>query len=158
MKRPIVLHVNGRDQALLVEPDTPLVHALRDELGLTGARRGCETSYCGACTVLLDGMAIHSCSILAVAARGQEITTIEGLARGAALHPVQQAFIERGAIQCGYCTPGMILAAVALLNENPAPTEAEVREYLTGNLCRCTGYVKIVDAVLAAGRAMSTEH
>ncbi|MDO8689893.1 MAG: (2Fe-2S)-binding protein, partial [Dehalococcoidia bacterium] len=124
---------------------------------LTGCRRGCDSGYCGCCTVLLNGKTVHSCSVLAVAADGAQVLTIEGLARDGRLHPVQAAFIEHGAIQCGFCTPGMILSAVALLAENPRPSEADVRAYLSGNLCRCTGYVRIVQAVLAAAATIRGE-
>lgn len=150
MRQSISLQVNGESHKLEVPPNRLLLDVLRDDIGLTGARRGCEDSICGACTVLLNGRAVHACSVLAVRASGQKILTIEGLADKDKLHPLQEAFIQRGAIQCGYCTPGMILAAKALLSENPHPTEHEVRWGLIGNLCRCTGYVKIVEAVLAA--------
>lgn len=155
MKRLIQMTVNGEPCELAVEPWRTLLDVLRDDLGLTGAKKGCDRGDCGACTVLLDGRPVTSCMILAVQAAGHAIITIEGLAdlSHAPLHPLQQAFIEHGAIQCGFCTPGMILAAAALLAENPQPTAAEVREALAGNLCRCTGYVKIVDAVLAAAEA-----
>lgn len=154
MKQSISLEVNGESYRLDVTPNRLLLDILRDNLGLTGARRGCEDSICGACTVLLNGRAVHACSILAVRAAGEKILTIEGLAENGKLHPLQEAFIQHGAIQCGYCTPGMILAAKALLSENPQPTEHEVRWSLTGNLCRCTGYVKIVEAVLAAASGL----
>jgi aerobic carbon-monoxide dehydrogenase small subunit len=133
-----------------VEPRLLLVHYLRDRLGRTGTPIGCDTSNCGACTVHLDGKAVKSCTILAVQADGAEVTTIQGLAEDGEWHPVQKAFHERHALQCGYCTPGMIMAAVDLLRDNPSPTEDEVREGLEGNLCRCTGYQNIVDAVLQA--------
>lgn len=154
MQQRICLQVNGERYELEVAPNRLLLDVLRDELGLTGARRGCEDSICGACTVLLDGQSVHACSVLAVRASGHSILTIEGLAHNGELHPLQEAFIQHGAIQCGYCTPGMILAAKALLAENPRPTEQEVRSGLIGNLCRCTGYVKIVEAVLAAARRL----
>jgi carbon-monoxide dehydrogenase small subunit len=144
------LSVNGQVQTCEVEPRTLLVHFLRETLGLTGTHVGCETSACGACTVWLDGAAVKSCTILAVQADGGEVTTIEGLAAGPELHPVQQAFWECHGLQCGFCTPGMVMAAADLLKSNPKPTEAEVREGLKGNLCRCTGYQHIVDAVLKA--------
>ena len=150
MKQSISLEVNGESYKLEVSPNRLLLDVLRDDLGLTGARRGCEDSICGACTVLLDCQAVHACSVLAVRASSQRILTIEGLAQDGKLHPLQEAFIQYGAIQCGYCTPGMILAAKAFLGENPHPTEHEVRWGLIGNLCRCTGYMKIVEAVLAA--------
>jgi aerobic carbon-monoxide dehydrogenase small subunit len=133
-----------------VEPRLLLVHYLRDRLGRTGTPVGCDTSNCGACTIHLDGKAVKSCTVLAVQAAGGEVTTIQGLADGGEWHPVQKAFHERHALQCGFCTPGMIMAAVDLLKDNPTPTEDEVREGLEGNLCRCTGYQNIVDAVLQA--------
>lgn len=140
-----------------VDPGVMLLDLLRDHVELTGCRRGCDSGYCGCCTVLLNGKTVHSCSVLAVAADGAQVQTVEGLARDGRLHPVQEAFIEHGAIQCGFCTPGMILSAVALLAENPRPNEADVRAYLSGNLCRCTGYVRIVQAVLAAAATMRGE-
>ncbi len=142
--------VNGTSQEHDVEPRLLLVYYLREVLGLTGTNVGCDTSSCGACTVLLDGESVKSCTLLAVQADGRAITTIEGLAQGDQLHPVQAAFREHHALQCGYCTPGMVMAAVSLINEHPNLTEAEVREGLEGNLCRCTGYHNIVQAVLAA--------
>lgn len=153
-RQRISLQVNGESYELEVPSNRLLLDVLRDDLGLTGARRGCEDSFCGACTVLLNGQAVHTCSVLAVRASGHNILTIEGLAQRGKLHPLQEAFIQDGAIQCGYCTPGMILAATALLSENPEPTEQEVRWGLIGNLCRCTGYVKIVQAVLAAAKKL----
>jgi len=148
MKRIVHLVVNGDQVEVAVEPSTLLLDLLRDSLGLTGARRGCETSYCGACTVLVDGQAAHSCSILAVLVGERKITTIEGLAQGSKLDPLQESFIEHNGFQCGYCTPGMILAGKALLLENPNPTEADIRRAIDGNLCRCTGYVKIINAII----------
>jgi aerobic carbon-monoxide dehydrogenase small subunit len=142
--------VNGVEQSNEVEPRLLLVHYLRDVVGLTGTNVGCDTSSCGACTVHLNGEAVKSCTVLAVQADGQAVKTIEGLADGDQLHPMQQAFREQHGLQCGFCTPGMVMAAVSLLDENPNPTEAEVREGLEGNLCRCTGYHNIVKAVLAA--------
>jgi len=139
--------VNGARTAADVEPRTLLVHHLREELGLTGTHVGCDTSNCGACTVHLDGAAVKSCTVLAVQADGREVTTIEGLADGDEWHPVQRGFHECHGLQCGYCTPGMVMAAVALLAENPDPTEEEIRSDLEGNLCRCTGYQMIVDSV-----------
>ena len=150
MKKELKLTVNGESYQLMIEPNTLLIDVLNRELSWTGPKRGCDSSSCGACTIILDGKAVRSCSILAVQANGREITTIEGLADGGKLHPLQQAFIDYGAVQCGFCTPGQIMSAKALLDENPTPTEDEVREALRGNLCRCTGYVKIVEAVLAA--------
>ena len=150
----ISLRVNGNAVAGDVEPRTLLVHHLRDALGLTGTNVGCDTSSCGACTVLVDGLSVKSCTVLAVQADGSEITTIEGLADAdGTLHPVQEAFREHHGLQCGYCTPGMVMAAVSLIDENPTPTERDVREGIEGNLCRCTGYHNIVQAVLAASRA-----
>ncbi len=154
-KVSVRLTVNGAGHDLEVEPRLLLVHALRDHLGLTGTHVGCDTSNCGACTVHLDGEAVKSCTVLAVQADGAEVTTIEGLAPGGELHPVQEAFWNDHALQCGYCTPGMIMAAAALLQENPTPTEAEVRHALEGNLCRCTGYHNIVRAVLDAAKVKS---
>ena len=149
----ISITVNGSETRHDVEPRTLLVHHIRDTLGLTGTNIGCDTSSCGACTVHLDGEAVKSCTILAVQADGCRITTIEGLAPSAEeLHPMQQAFREHHGLQCGYCTPGMVMAATSLLDEIPDPTEAQVREGLEGNLCRCTGYHNIVQAVLAAAK------
>ena len=150
----VSLEVNGTQYEREVEPRLLLVHFLRDELGLTGTHVGCDTSNCGACTCHLDGEAVKSCTVLAVQADGAQVTTIEGIGREDALHPMQEAFWEQHGLQCGYCTPGMIMAAVDLLNRNPDPSEQQVREALAGNLCRCTGYEKILDAVrLAAARA-----
>jgi carbon-monoxide dehydrogenase small subunit len=155
MARPIrvSLTVNGVPRSLEVEPRLLLVHLLRDQLGLTGTHVGCDTSNCGACTVHLDGEAVKSCTVLAVQADGAAVTTIEGLGSEGALHPMQEAFWEHHGLQCGYCTPGMIMAAADLVTRNPDPTEEEVREALAGNLCRCTGYHNIVKAVLAAAQA-----
>jgi aerobic carbon-monoxide dehydrogenase small subunit len=149
----VTMKVNGTTQSHEVEPRTLLVHYLRDSCGLTGTNIGCDSSSCGACTVHLNGEAVKSCTVLAVQAEGDDIKTIEGLADGETLHPMQQAFHECHALQCGYCTPGMVMAAVSLLDEIPDPTERQVREGLEGNLCRCTGYHNIVKAVLqcAAG-------
>jgi len=146
------LQVNGEDHDVEVEARLLLVHLLRDKLGLTGTHVGCDTSNCGACTVHLDGRAVKSCTILAVQADGAEVTTIEGLGGEGDLHPMQTAFWENHGLQCGYCTPGMIMAATDLLKRNPDPSEEEVREALEGNLCRCTGYHNIVKAVLAAAK------
>ena len=150
MKQLLRLRVNEEDFEVYVEPWKTLLEVLRDELELTGTKVGCSSGRCGACTVLIDGKAVKSCLILAPQAKGRDILTIEGLAQNGQLHPLQQAFIDYFALQCGYCTPGMILAAKALLDENPNPTEEEVKEALYGNLCRCTGYVKIMEAILAA--------
>jgi aerobic carbon-monoxide dehydrogenase small subunit len=144
------LNVNGTEHSLEVEPRLLLVHALRDQLGLTGTHVGCDTSNCGACTIHLNGEPVKSCTVLAVQADGAEVTTIEGLGTEENLHPMQEAFWNNHGLQCGYCTPGMIMSATALLAENPDPTEAEVRHALEGNLCRCTGYHNIVKAVLDA--------
>jgi carbon-monoxide dehydrogenase small subunit len=146
------LRVNGVEHELEVEPRLLLVHALRDRLGLTGTHVGCDTSNCGACTVHLDGKAVKSCTVLAVQADGEEITTIEGMASDGELHPLQEAFWNDHGLQCGYCTPGMIMASAGLLAENPNPTEQEVRHALEGNLCRCTGYHNIVKAVMDAAK------
>ena len=151
MSQKIKFIVNGVMEEVNVEPGWSLAYVLREVLNLMGTKVGCETGNCGTCTVLVDGKAIKSCLFLAVKAKGKEIVTIEGLmGKDGGLHPLQEAFMEHFAVQCGYCTPGMILSAKALLDENPNPTEEEVRRGLSGNLCRCTGYVKIVEAVLAA--------
>ena len=150
----VSLTVNGEKQEHEVEPRLLLVHYIREVVGLTGTNIGCDTSSCGACTVLVNGESVKSCTMLAVQADGAEITTIEGLAEGDHMHPMQEAFREHHALQCGYCTPGMVMAAVSLLKEHPNPTESEVREGLEGNLCRCTGYVNIRRAVHRAARAM----
>ncbi len=147
---PVRLVVNGEAHELEVEPRLLLVHALRDHLGLTGTHVGCDTSNCGACTVHLDGQAVKSCTVLAVQADGAEVTTIEGLGSPDKLHPVQEAFWQHHGLQCGYCTPGMIMAGADLLNRNPDPSEEEVRRALEGNLCRCTGYHNIVKAIMSA--------
>jgi aerobic carbon-monoxide dehydrogenase small subunit len=151
--RTITVSVNGQQHTAEVEPRQALVYFLREQLGLTGTNVGCDTSSCGACTVLLDGESVKSCTVLAVQADGREATTIEGLAENGQLHPMQQAFHEHHGLQCGFCTPGMVMAAVSILRENPSPSEDEVRHALEGNLCRCTGYHNIVKAVLAAAEA-----
>ena len=151
--RRITLTVNGIRREEEVEPRQLLVYLLREPFGLTGTNVGCDTSSCGSCTVLIDGESVKSCTVLAVQAEGAEITTIEGLATNGELHPVQRAFHEQHGLQCGYCTPGMVLATVSLLAEHPNPSEAEIREQLEGNLCRCTGYHNIVKAVQAAATA-----
>lgn len=148
--------INGERHSHDVEPRLLLVHYLRDVVGLTGTHVGCETSLCGACTVMLDGQAVKSCTLLAVQGNGAEITTIEGLAENGELHPVQEGFWECHGLQCGFCTPGMIIAAHQLLERNSRPTEAQIRRSIEGNLCRCTGYQHIVDAVQHAARAMRT--
>ncbi|MBI2917146.1 MAG: (2Fe-2S)-binding protein [Chloroflexi bacterium] len=155
MKQLISLKVNGTTHEVAVEPYWTLLNVIRDHLGLTGTKRGCDSGDCGACTVIMNGKPVNSCLVLAVDARDRDILTIEGLAQDGKLHPLQEAFIEKGGIQCGYCTPGMIMMAKALLDENPRPTEAQVRQAIAGNLCRCTGYVKIVEAILAASEAMT---
>jgi carbon-monoxide dehydrogenase small subunit len=149
----VSLTVNGERREAEVEPRQLLVYFLRDGLGLTGTNVGCDTSSCGACTVLLDGESVKSCTVLAIQADGSEVTTIEGLAKDGELHVVQQAFHEQHGLQCGYCTPGFVMATVSLLQENPSPSEGEIRKALEGNLCRCTGYHNIVRAVEAAARA-----
>jgi carbon-monoxide dehydrogenase small subunit len=151
---PITLTVNGRSISAEVEARMTLADFLREQLGLTGTKLGCEYGVCGSCTVLWDGAAVRSCLVLAAQADGANLTTIEGLATGEAMHPVQQAFWEHHGLQCGFCTPGMVLTAVALLEENPDPSEEEIREALSGNLCRCTGYQNIVRAVRAAAEQM----
>lgn len=155
---PITLTVNGVRHDAIVEPRTLLVYFLRDHLSLTGTHVGCDTSQCGACTIHLNGRAVKSCTVLAVQANGAAITTIEGLARDAALHPVQEGFHEKHGAQCGYCTPGMIMTAVDLLNRNPNPTESEIKHALEGNLCRCTGYINIVEAVKWAAEKIGGSH
>jgi len=153
MKQAISINVNGVDHAREVEPRLLLVHYLRDVLGLTGTHIGCESSICGACTVLLDGQAVKSCTMFAVQADGANVTTIEGLAANGKLHPVQEGFWEKHGLQCGYCTPGMIMASAQLIDRNPNPSREEIRHGLEGNLCRCTGYQHIVEAVeYAAGK------
>ncbi len=144
--------VNGEEVMGWVEPRRTLLDFLRDDLNLTGTKKGCDLGNCGACTVLMDGKPTNSCLVLAVEAEGRKILTIEGLSEGTTLHPIQEAFIQHGAVQCGYCTPGMILSTKALLNENPHPTEEEVRIAIAGNLCRCTGYKKIVQAILSLAK------
>ena len=155
MKRSITLHVNGVARTAEVEPRALLAYVLRDQLDLTGTHIGCDTSQCGACTVHVDGQAMKSCTMLAVQAEGREITTIEGLARDGALHPLQQAFWEKHGLQCGFCTPGMIMAAYQMLERYPKPTEEQIRHQLEGNLCRCTGYHNIVKAIEWASEHMA---
>ena len=150
----IQLHLNGRDTEVDVPPDRRVIDLLREDLGLTGTKEGCGTGECGSCTILVDDISSLSCLMLAVQLQGRRVTTIEGLAQGENLHPVQEAFVEYGAVQCGFCTPGMILSAVHLLRQNPNHTGEEIREGLSGNLCRCTGYAKILEAVEAAARKM----
>ncbi len=157
MKQIIELTVNGARRECVVEPRTRLLDALRDGIGLTGTKEGCGNGECGACTVLVDDRPVNACLMLAMEAVGSRVTTIEGLAGPAGLHPLQQAFMTHGGLQCGICTPGMIMSAKALLDDNPAPTRDEIRYHLAGNLCRCTGYQKIVDAVEAAAEAIRAE-
>ncbi len=149
MKKELRLAVNGQPYDLYVKPKTLLVEVLRDQLGLTGTKRGCSSSSCGTCTVILNGMAVKSCSVLALQADGGEVLTIEGLASGAELHPLQKAFLDYGAFQCGFCTPGMLMSAKTLLDENPNPTEEQIKEGIDGNICRCTGYNSIIRAMTA---------
>lgn len=150
MKQMVQLRVNGETHDVWVEPRHTLLKVLREDLGLTGTKKGCDVGDCGTCTVLMDGKPINSCLALAVEVNGQEITTIEGLERDGKLHPLQEAFLQCGAVQCGFCTPGMILSAKALLDENVSPSEEEIRKAISGNLCRCTGYAKIVEAIKIA--------
>jgi carbon-monoxide dehydrogenase small subunit len=147
--------VNGKAAEAEVEPRLLLVHFLRENLGLTGTHVGCDTTNCGACTVLLDGKAVKSCTVLAAQADGRKVMTVEGLARDGRLHPVQEGFLSRHGLQCGFCTPGMLMAASALLEENPNPSEADIRRAISGNICRCTGYVKIIESVQQAARIQS---
>ena len=151
------LIVNGHTEQLLVSSNTTLLHALRDHLGLMGTKNGCEAGECGACTVLLDGEPVNSCLVLAVELDGREITTIEGLSSNGQLTPLQQAFADLNAVQCGYCTPGMLMASTALLDRKPRPTEADIQKALVGNLCRCTGYQRIIDAVIKASEQGSAQ-
>jgi aerobic carbon-monoxide dehydrogenase small subunit len=150
MKKELKVTVNGDEYHLLVDTRRTLLQVIRDQIGLTGTKDGCGAGECGACTVLLDGQPVNSCLTLAHEADGREVVTIEGLAQGGVLHPVQQAFVQQGAIQCGFCTPGMVMSTKALLDKNPTPNREEILHGLRGNLCRCTGYVKIIDAVEAA--------
>ena len=149
MKKPLNLTVNGEEHQTTIEPNRLLLQFLRDDLGLTGTKEGCSIGVCGACSVIVDARLVSSCLTLALACQGKEVTTIEGLAKDGKLHPLQQAFIEYGGFQCGICTPGQIMAAKALLDENSKPSEEEVKEWMSGNLCRCTGYYKILESVMA---------
>lgn len=153
MRRLIQLRVNGELHEVMVEPWKTLLQVIRGDIGLTGAKEACGTGECGACTVLVNGKPVNSCLVLAVEAQGKDILTIEGLAPRDKLHPLQDAFIKRGAIQCGFCTPGMLLSAKALLDDNPQPTEEEIRDAISGNLCRCTGYNKIVEAIFEVAQS-----
>jgi carbon-monoxide dehydrogenase small subunit len=146
----LAMRLNGEEVTVQIEPDALLLDVLRQRLGLTGTKEACGEGECGACTVLLDGQPVTSCLLPALKAQGREVCTVEGLASGGELHPLQKSFMEQGAVQCGYCTPGMLMSAKALLDRNPHPTEQEIKEAISGNLCRCTGYVKIVEAVKAA--------
>jgi carbon-monoxide dehydrogenase small subunit len=157
VKQPISLIVNGERHDTLCQPNLTLLEVLRENLQLTGTKHGCELGECGACAVLLDGEPVLSCLVLAMECDGQQITTVEGLTRGASLHPLQAAFADHGAAQCGYCTPGVLVTAKALLDRNPCPSRTEVREALSGNLCRCTGYLQILDAVDAAAHVLREE-
>jgi carbon-monoxide dehydrogenase small subunit len=148
------LAVNGKTYELEVEPHELLLDVVRDRLGLTGAKRSCDVQVCGACTLLLDGRPVSSCTLPAFEARGKQVQTIEGLAENGKLHPLQEAFIEHGGFQCGFCTPGMILAAKVMLEENPDPTEEHIKHFMHGNICRCTGYKKIIESILAAAKKM----
>ena len=152
MKKELKLTVNGQPYELYVKPKTLLVQVLRDHLALTGTKRGCNESSCGACTIILNGMAVKSCSILALQADGCEVLTVEGLATDTKLHPVQRAFLDHGAFQCGFCTSGMLMASTALLKENPKPTKEQIKEGIDGNICRCTGYNSIIRAVTAVAK------
>lgn len=154
MSARVKILVNGEWKTASVEPQTTLLELLRETWGLTGAKRGCDEGDCGACTVLLDGQPVNACLVLAVRVNGRKVTTIEGLGDEEHPHPLQTAFVQHGALQCGYCGPGMLLSAKALLDGNPSPTEAEIRQALSGNLCRCTGYSKIVEAVQSAGQEL----
>jgi carbon-monoxide dehydrogenase small subunit len=154
LMKQVRLTVNGSLCELGVQPWETLLEVIRDKLGLTGTKEGCGLGECGACTVIMDGKTVNSCLVLAVEADGKQITTIEGLADGDKLHPVQEALIERGGLQCGFCTPGMIMSAKALLDENPQPSEVEIRRGIAGNLCRCTGYTKIIEAIASAAEHM----
>jgi len=157
MRKQITLHVNGESRRLEVDAKDLLLNVLRDQLGLTGAKEGCGTGDCGACTVLVDGAPVNACLYLAVKADGKRIFTIEGLADGAKLHPLQRAFVDNAAVQCGFCAPGLLLSAKALLDRNPRPSEADIRNAIAGNICRCSGYVRIVTAVQQAAAMMSEE-
>jgi carbon-monoxide dehydrogenase small subunit len=154
---PLTLTVNDIAYRIYVEPNSTLLDVLRDKLGLTGTKKSCNEGECGACTVLMDGKPAASCLVLAVDAQNKKITTIEGLADGEKLHPLQESFVKHGGIQCGFCTPGMIMSAKALLDENPDPTPLEVRRGISGNLCRCTGYQQIIDSILAAAKSMGNK-
>jgi aerobic-type carbon monoxide dehydrogenase small subunit (CoxS/CutS family) len=155
-KIPVSFTLNGRLQELDVEPHELLLDVIRDRVGLTGAKRSCDVEVCGACTLLVDGRPVSACTTLAFEVRGRSVMTIEGLAEDGKLHPLQQAFIEHGGFQCGFCTPGMILASKALLDEKPNPTEEELKHFMHGNICRCTGYKKIIESIMAAAKEMNS--
>jgi aerobic-type carbon monoxide dehydrogenase small subunit (CoxS/CutS family) len=157
MRYEAVLNVNGADYPVEIEPHRSLLSVVRTELGLPGSKEGCDDSECGACMMLLDGRPVNSCSYLALQAQGRRIVTVEGLQRGVELHPLQRQFLEQGGVQCGFCTPGMLISATALLDQNPDPSEEEIRIALSGNLCRCTGYQGIVKAVQAAAEELAAE-
>ena len=157
MKKNISLRVNGAAYQLRVDSKDLLLYVIREKIGLTGTKEGCGTGECGACTVLIDGEPVNSCLYLAIRAEGKDVLTIEGLSDGSKLHPLQQAFIDSAAVQCGFCAPGMLLSAKALLDRNPQPSEREIREGIAGNLCRCTGYVKVVKAIRQAAAAMAEQ-
>ena len=157
MKKVIKVTINGESVEAAVEPNQTLLQFLREDLGLTGTKHGCGLGDCGACTVIMDGKAVNSCLVLAIQAQGKDILTIEGLAVNGQLHPIQQAFVDKAAIQCGFCTPGMILSAKAFLDTNPEPSEHDIRTAISGNLCRCTGYQKIVEAVESAAERLKSE-
>jgi aerobic-type carbon monoxide dehydrogenase small subunit (CoxS/CutS family) len=154
---PVSFTLNGRLQEIEVEPQELLLDVVRERLGLTGVKRSCDVQVCGACTLLVDGRPVSACTTLAFEVRGRSVLTIEGLAEDGKLHPLQEAFIEHGGFQCGFCTPGMILAAKALLDENPSPTEEELKHFMHGNICRCTGYKKIIESIMAAAKKMRPE-
>jgi carbon-monoxide dehydrogenase small subunit len=154
-KSAITLTVNGEVYQISVKPNTILLDVLRDELDLTGTKRGCDTGDCGVCTVIMDGKTVNACLVLAMKADGRNIDTIEGIANGNKLDPIQEAFVEKGAVQCGFCTPGMVLSTKALLDKNPQPTKLEIKTGIAGNLCRCTGYTKIIEAIQSASQKIS---
>lgn len=158
MERIIRLNINNQDYDVIARPSESLLDLLRNKLHLTGTKKGCNEGDCGACTVILGGRAVNSCLVLAMEAEGQKILTVEGLAQGPEMHPLQAAFIKHGGFQCGFCTPGMLLSAKALLDENPNPTDEEIRHGISGNLCRCTGYAKIVESIREAARSMKESH
>ena len=154
MEHSITLKINGEIYKLHVKPNALLLDVIRDEIGLIGTKRGCDTGECGACTILIEGKPVNSCLLLAVEADGKDVLTVEGLARNGQLHPLQEAFVEEGAVQCGFCTPGILLSVKALLDTNPNPTEEEIKTDIAGNLCRCTGYTKIIKAISSAAKKM----